>query len=149
METLDKKARFRFMRESVGLSRAALAARLDVEPRSVQRWERPEAPQMPPADAWAILEDLYVRQMSVVSFAVDKAQELAADLPEDALYTVRLPYWSSAEEHALYSTDAAHGVVGDYEFANANTRAAAAALADAGFVVEVVAGRNNPAKVVE
>lgn len=118
------KTEFRAIREITGITQSALAKELGVEVRSVKRWESDAAPQQPPADAWAVLDDALAVQRQVVDFALAKIDEL--DAP-----AVRLPYWSSAEEYAAKSTDAALGVPMDaesYRHANANLRAIASIL---------------------
>lgn len=118
------KTEFRAIRELTGITQAALARTLGVEVRSVKRWESDAAPQYPPADAWAALDAALDAQRQVVDYALSKIDEL--DAP-----AVRLPYWSSAEEYAAKSTDAALGVPMDaesYRRANANLRAIAAVL---------------------
>lgn len=129
------KTDFRAVRESVGMTQAALAAELGVQVRSIKRWESPEAPQQPPQDAWDVLVDAYEAQARAVAFAVDKAHELLAELPEGAEAEVCIPYWPDAAAYAARSTDSALGVAGDWRMANANARAAAAILRSRGLEV--------------
>lgn len=121
---MRSKTEFRAIREIVGITQAALAKELGVEVRSVKRWESDAAPQQPPADAWAVLDDALTVQRRIVDYALAKVDEM--DAP-----AVRLPYWASPEDFADRSTDAALGVNLDAESfrrANANTRALAAIL---------------------
>lgn len=121
---MRSKTEFRAIREICGITQAALAKELGVEVRSVKRWESDAAPQQPPADAWAVLDDALAVQRQVVDFALAKIDETGAP-------AVRLPYWASPEDFADRSTDAALGVNLDAESfrrANANTRALAAVL---------------------
>lgn len=135
---IRSKANFRAARESVGLTQAALASELGVQVRSVKRWESPEAPQRPPADAWRILQDAYDAQWEAVEAAVAKAEQIRAERGEPA--AVRIRYWPDAESYLERSTDSALGVAGDWRMANANARAAALALRGRGFAVEFVDG---------
>ena len=135
---IRSKANFRAARESVGLTQAALASELGVQVRSVKRWESPEAPQRPPADAWRILQDAYDAQWEAVEAAVAKAEQIRAERGEHA--AVRIRYWPDAESYLEKSTDSALSVAGDWRMANANARAAALVLQGRGFAVEFVDG---------
>lgn len=139
------KAEFRAIREMTGLTQAGLASELGVEVRSVKRWESPEAPQVPPADAWAILDAAKARQDEIVAFSLAKVVELEDELGEEPA-EVRLPYWASADDYGAHSTDAAAGVAGDWRMANANNRRLAAALMATGRIVEWQDGSANPAR---
>lgn len=134
------KAAFKATREMVGMTQAALAGELSVEVRSVKRWESELAPQMPPEDAWSILRRARDQQRKIVAYALEVAKASGVN-------TVRLPYWTSEADYVSWSTDADHGIYGDWRMANANLRAAAILLEDNGFAVEWVDGRHNPALV--
>lgn len=135
---MQSKAEFRAIREMVGMTQATLAGALGVQERSVRRWESEEAPQMPPEDAWRILQDAYDAQWEAVEAAVAKAEGIRAERGETA--AVRIRYWPDAESYLERSTDSALGVAGDWRMANANARAAALALRGRGFAVEFVDG---------
>lgn len=111
------KAAFRAMRELVGHTQATLAKALGVEERSVRRWESPSAPQVPPEDAWEVLEEALEAQRQVVDFGLDKADEW----PE--AQEVSLVYWSSQSQY-----DEARGDGGDWRMANATARSLASVL---------------------
>lgn len=119
---------FRLLRETVGMTQAELADRLDVEVRSVKRWEDRLAPQVPPQDAWDVLADALERQDRAVAAAI-------ASPPQ------RIPYWTSDGEHAQFSEEPDS----DWRADNATLRRIWAALRDRGVAPEVVDGRLNPA----
>lgn len=134
------KAEFRAVRETVGMTQAALARELGVEVRSVKRWEHPDAPQVPPQDAWDVLDAALAAQRQVVAYALGKVDEVAqgrGDWP----HAVTLPYWTSQEAY-----DAGHVPAdgGDWRMANANSRLVAFALFERGIPVEWVTG--SPAR---
>lgn len=52
---IKTKASFRALREECGLTQEQLADEMDVDRRSVKRWESPHAPVEPPDDVWAWL----------------------------------------------------------------------------------------------
>lgn len=69
------KIQFRALRECVGLSLAEMAERLQVNVRSVKRWESLKYPDYkPPKDAWELLETLHNKQIEVVK--VSEPREL-------------------------------------------------------------------------
>lgn len=143
MNVYDRRSKsaFRALRERVGMSRTSLARALEVEVRSIQRWERRDAPQMPPQDAWDVLEDRLAVQRQVVHFALAKAEELAR---MTGVNEIALPYWLDQEEYMTFSRDAALGVPGDHVMADATLRAAATALELSGFDVRFVDGGTVP-----
>lgn len=125
------KAELRALRETVGMTQAALARELGVQVRSVKRWEFPASPQVAPQDAWDVLDEAKGLQDKVVSFALGKVDEVAQEVghyPRD----VTLPYWSSQDEY-----DECHVPEdgGDWRMANANSRLVAFALMERGIEV--------------
>ena len=126
------KAAFRAIREMVGMTQHALAQELGVEVRSVKRWESPDAPQMPPQDAWDVLDAALADQRQVVAYALGKVDEVAQQRGNYP-HAVTLPYWTS---QAAY--DAGHVLEdgGDWRMANANSRLVAFALHERGIPVE-------------
>lgn len=138
------RAAFKAMREMVGMTQRDLADALGVQERSVRRWEAsaPDTYNFPPGPAWALLEDALAKQAEIVSFAVSKAQELE-DAMGHAPDAVEVKYWLSQAAYASFSTDTEHDVAGSYRMANANARAAAAALMDLDYRVQFVDGAGN------
>lgn len=134
---VKSKAAFRAIRETVGMTQAALAAELGVQVRSVKRWEDQDAPQWPPEDAWDVLMGALGDQRTAVDFAVDRAMDLRDETGAGA---VRLRYWADAADYAEHGTDSFNGIAGDWRMANANARAAAAALCEHGFEVDYADG---------
>jgi hypothetical protein len=125
-------AEFRAVRETVGMTQGMLAAELGVEPRSVRRWESPSAPQVPPQDAWDVLDYALDTQWQAVAAALGEVDRMAQ---ERGAYPdhVALPYWQS---QAAY--DAGHYVDddGDWRMINATNRVLAYALHERGIAVE-------------
>lgn len=125
-------AEFRAIRETVGMTQGMLAAELGVEARSVRRWESPSAPQVPPQDAWDVLDAALTNQRHAVAAALGEVDRIAQEqgtYPENAA----LPYWTSQEAY-----DSGHytGVDGqDWRMANATLRMLAYALHERGIAV--------------
>ena len=70
-------AAFRELREMVGISQTELAKMVDVDPRTVRRWES-EGFTAPP-DAWELLESSRAEQLKVCSFAVRKVLSIECE----------------------------------------------------------------------
>ena len=133
-------AEFRAIRETVGMTQCALARALGVEVRSVKRWESPTAPQVPPKDAWDVLDAALSAQRRGIAAALGKVDEVAQEYggyPE----SVALPYWSSqgAYDEGHYVDDG-----GDWRMANATNRILAYALNERGMRVEWSDGPTVP-----
>lgn len=142
MEHQEKRtlAEFRAIRETVGMTQGMLAAELGVEARSVRRWESPSAPQVPPQDAWDVLDYALTNQRHAVAAALGEVDRMAQ---ERGAYPdhVTLPYWPS---QAAY--DVGHYVDdgGDWRMANATNRMLAYALHERGINVEWSDGPTVP-----
>lgn len=138
-------AEFRAIRETVGMTQGMLADALGVEPRSVRRWESPSAPQVPPRDAWDVLDSALDTQRQAVAAALGEVDRMAQ---ERGAYTdyVTLPYWPS---QAAY--DAGHYVDdgGDWRMINATNRLLAYALHERGIDVEWSDGPTVPHMAAE
>ena len=83
------KAGFRAAREGVGMTQHALARELGVEVRSVKRWESPDAPQVPPEDAWDVLDAALAAQRQAVAYALGKVDEVAQGQRRRAPHGIR------------------------------------------------------------
>ena len=118
------KADFKALREIVGMSQQVLADALQVDKRSIQRWEAPTNEWRPPADAWEVLDAAREQQRWTVANALEVVRST-----ENLHASVELTYWKSQEE----SERAGHG--GDYQMANANVRIIAAILEQEGRAV--------------
>ena len=97
---MRSKADFKALRETVGMSRATLADRLDVS-----------------QDAWDVLDEARKRQLEIVTYAVHKIKGIEREMggtPEQ----VDLTYWHNEEEYIAAHPD--EGV--DWQMANANSR---------------------------
>ena len=115
---------FRALREMVGMTQARLAAILDVEVRSVKRWERhnEKGYYNPPADAWAVLDEARAAQADRVDAIIAKAAAGGG--------AASIRYWLSQDDHARL------GKGGDWRMENADARLAADALERLGIEVE-------------
>lgn len=134
------KAEFRALRETVGMTQQCMARLLNVEVRSVKRWESSSMPTYhAPQDAWDILDDAIAAQRRAVSFALGKVDEIAAEAGHDPA-TVELVYWTSQEDYIKH-----HSVDdgGDWRQANANSRLVAFALHERGIAVRWIAGAES------
>lgn len=118
------KATFKALREHAGLSHAEIACMLGVAERSVKRWEDPRYSD-PPEDACRIVREARELQLSMVDYAIAKAEEAGMQV------AVRLDYYRTQAEFEARGSDE-----GDYRRANANARAAADALEAMGYEVE-------------
>lgn len=125
-------AEFRAIRETVGMTQGMLADALGVEPRSVRRWESPSAPQVPPQDAWDVLDAALSNQRHAVAAALGEVDRIAQEqgtYPENAA----LPYWTSQEAYDSGHYTGADGQ--DWRMANATLRVLAYALHERGIAV--------------
>lgn len=126
-------AEFRAIRETVGMTQGMLAEELGVEPRSVRRWESPSAPQLPPQDAWEVLDAALENQRRAVAAALGEVDRIAQEqgtYPE----SVMLPYWTSQDAYDVGHYTGADG--NDWRMANATSRMLAYALHERGIDVE-------------
>ena len=130
------KAEFRAIREQLGMSQSVLADMMDVQDRSVRRWESPEAPQQPPDEAWEILDFYLHRQEDMVEYAVGHVVAMDSDMgkPEDVV----MSYYPDQD-----SFDEVHTDEGDYRMANANTRQVAVSLRWRGYKVRFSYGEDT------
>ena len=143
------KAEFRALRETVGMTQAALAAAMGVEVRSVKRWEKPNPHGWydPPQDAWDVLDGALAAQRRAVEKALEVVENVAEEHGEPQ--AVELAYWLSEADYVSWSTDSALDAPGDWRMANANARAAASALAALGYRVRFESGAPFPAPDAE
>lgn len=128
---MRNKADFRALREQTGYSQQALADALDVNIRTVKRWEHEADASVPPADAWELLEaglDVQ-RQMATYAVSVAREQEAALGAKPEA---IQLTYYRDQAMFDRYGRDE-----GYFGIANANSRAAASELICEGFMVEL------------
>lgn len=125
------KAEFRAIRETVGMTQAHLASMLGVEVRSVKRWENPDAPQVPPQDAWDLVDEAAASQRAALDAMIDQAAKAAAEHGE--LSAVALPYWASQSAYDAGHYSGADGA--DWRMVNATSRLAAVELGRRGIAV--------------
>ena len=121
---IRSKTNFRAIREMLGMSQQLMADLLDVDVRSVKRWESPKAVgYKAPDDAWDLLNEWRQRQNWVIEATLDNLGEVEEEMGGKPR-TVRLSYWFSAEEYESF-----HPGEGPYwQMANANSRAVAVNL---------------------
>lgn len=130
-DSLRAKTEFKAIRELVGMTQATLAKKLDVEVRTIKRWEGLGTAQVPPIEAWTAILEALDDQRNVIRQSVADA---------DAEQEVALPYWTSETEY-LASSDTGDDGEPSWSMANANARAVASALwATKGIKVRWVAG---------
>lgn len=109
LEEWHTKARFRAIRESIGLSLHDVAQACGVQERTARRWEAPGYND-PPEDAWSWLSSMENRYQDGVSAAIDAVKKSGAKI-------VSISYYRSQEEYDALGRD--EGPVG---FANAISR---------------------------
>jgi transcriptional regulator with XRE-family HTH domain len=128
------RSNFRALRETVGISQLNLANRLGVNKQSVKRWENPRFDaggyNMPPDDAWNVLDDAREMQKKVVDHTIEAAKKLEADHGSSA--TLSLAYWRTQEDYDEAHSQEEHQ---PFEMANANSRQAGAMLERYGYTV--------------
>lgn len=121
------KTQFRAYREMVGMTQQDFAKEMGVTVESVKKWENPKYSQVPPNDAWDILENAVDRQIKMIDFAIKKFESLKDEFEEKP--GVMLPYWRTQEEF-----EKAHpNENGSFTMANANTRLVAFELTRRGY----------------
>lgn len=124
------KADFKARREMAGLSQQDLADALDVEIRSVKRWEKPDnGYRVAPQDAWDLIDGVLAVQRQAVALALAKIQEIG-DTQCEAPGTIDLTYYRTQSDYDSYGCNP--GPVG---VADAKTRALAIELEAAGYQV--------------
>lgn len=116
---MRSKVEFKALREMCGITQSAMARELGVEVRSVKRWESAIAPQVPPQDAWDMLDAAYADHLARVDELVRSGGALA--------------YW---ESDAAYVSFGPGGGPMDHRMANADARAAADRMVASGGPVE-------------
>lgn len=125
-----RKADFRAMREMTGYSQQALANVLDVNVKTVKRWEHEADASQPPVDAWELLEAALDTQRQMAAYAVSVAREQEATLGAKPK-AVQLTYFRDQVMFDCYGRDK-----GYFGIANANARAAATELMREGLSIE-------------
>lgn len=129
------KAELKALRETAGLRQCDLARVLDVKERSVKRWESPAYPTYhAPQDAWDILEGALRLQQSDVKSALEIVEERYERAGKERR-EVTLIYWQSEDDYREHHSPADGG---SWRQANANSRAAYAALTALGYSVRFV-----------
>lgn len=127
---MNRQAELRARREIIGMSQALLAELMDVNLRSVKRWENPSYEWEIPQAVWALLEHYEDLQRDVVEEAVDSIENQVQEqgfAPEE----ISLTYWHSAEDYEEY-----HPGEGKFwQMANANSRLIAFLLTEEDYEV--------------
>ena len=124
------KAGFKALRERVGMSQQNVADALNVNVRSVKRWEHEFYPYNAPDEAWELLEHRLDIQNQMVEYAVDVVENAI----EKAGYRPSLVPITYYRDQSMYDKDGRDE--GAYGIANANARATADVLERMGYDVE-------------
>lgn len=130
---MDSKARFRALRETIGITQAQAAETFGVQPRAVRRWESPTAPQLPPEGVLEEMERMADERARAIESTVRATEKFIAErMDGHKVEEVSLPYWSS---QAAY--DEWHPVKPeDYRRVNSISRGVADALRSRGLNVK-------------
>ena len=126
----NSKADFRALRETVGLSQQDVANALEVDVRSVKRWEAPGYENQPISAAWELLEHYHALHVRAVEVTVEQVKRIVAEAGR-APQSVRITYWRDQAEFDAHGRDR-----GPFGAANANNRAVAEALMQYGIATE-------------
>lgn len=113
------KAEFKALRESVGLAQIDVAEQLDINIRTVKRWENPNVPYMPIQAAWDMLD----RAKRIQKAQIDHARETVEnciDTYGEAPHEVHITYYRDQAMYDRFGRDE-----GPFGQANANARAVA------------------------
>lgn len=130
-KTVRTKAALKALRETVGMMQRDLAEELDVDVRSVKRWESPATEGYhAPDDAWLVLENARETQRQQVAYALKVVRE-QEEAQGHAPSAIALTYYRDQEQYDACGRDS-----GPYGVANANARAVADALEREGYQVE-------------
>ena len=127
------KRNFRALRETIGMTKQLLADIMDVDVRSVRRWERVDLEGYPPPDeAWDIVEAYREQQRKVIDFALAKVHELEMEQGETPEVVTLRYFTTDAEYKAAHPEDNEISL----DMANANTRLLAVELERLSYKVE-------------
>lgn len=130
---MDSKARFRALRETIGITQAQAAEAFGVQPRAVRRWESPTAPQLPPVGVLEEMERMADERARAIESTVRATEKFIADAVEGRkVEEVSLPYWSSQQAYDEWHP-AKHE---DYRRVNSISRGVADALRSRGLNVK-------------
>lgn len=126
------KARFKALRERVGMSQQNVADALGVSERTVKRWEHERDRREPPADAVKLLEQRLETQRRMAEYLVNVCERVAEEqgIPVAAM-SVPITYYRDQAMYDRYGRDP-----GAFGIANANSRAVAQALEERGYAIE-------------
>ena len=127
------KRNFRAQRETIGMSKQLLADIMDVDIRSVRRWERVDLEGYPPPDAaWLIIEGYRDQQRKIVDFALAKVHESEMGQGETPEVVTLRYFTTDAEYKVAHPEDSEISL----DMANANTRILAYRLSELNYTVE-------------
>ncbi len=101
MSKSEEKASFRALRDYLGVPLSFIAEELQVRIPSVRRWEMLDCDQMPPADAWALLE----REKESQDAFVQRMLDLVRQTHQDKNEPVRCNYYLNQEDYIMRTED--------------------------------------------
>ena len=123
----DSKARFKALRETLGMTQAQAAEEFGVQPRAVRRWESLTAPQLPPAGVVDEMETMVDERTRVIVDTLALVERIFDSVSDehgsDEVPDISLPYWSSQDSYCK-----CHDGDMDYRSANSISRGVADAL---------------------
>jgi transcriptional regulator with XRE-family HTH domain len=133
---MDSKARFRALRETIGITQAQAAETFGVQPRAVRRWESPTAPQLPPVGVLEEMERMADERARAIESTVKATERFIAEAVENVeghkVEEVSLPYWSSQAAYDEWHPAKPE----DYRRVNSISRGVADALRSRGLNVK-------------
>lgn len=130
---MDSKARFRALRETIGITQAQAAETFGVQPRAVRRWESPTAPQLPPVGVLDEMERMADERARAIESTMKATEKLIAEgMDGHNVEEVSLPYWSSQQAYDEWHPAKPE----DYRRVNSISRGVADALRSRGLKVK-------------
>lgn len=132
---LDRKVKFKVMRNALGLAVSNAAYMFNTSDRTVRAWESVTSKRVVPVpdDAFELLENCYKEHLERIQCSVNKIHEIEEKAGKKPTY-VDLAYYYS---QPLYRHYHRHDN-GYYKIANANTLAVAAILELEGYTVNIM-----------
>lgn len=133
--TLDRKVKFKVMRNALGLAISNVAYMCDTSDRTVRSWESVTSKRVVPVPdrAFILLENCYKEHLERIQFTVNKIHKIEIKAGKK-LACVDLVYYYSQPLYRYYH----RYDNGYYKVANSNTLAVAAILELEGYTVNIM-----------